>query len=704
MDAFELEQARKTTIDKLNLSKSPRQILYVLNVYFDLILSKNNSLFISSFLVEFIEDYINAVKVFSPCYTSPDFTAGILSQAETIAGHPSLKEYKDIIKSEIERITQKQNKLLSALNGETGSDASSRGVFFPLLEDTAHLQNKIELGLAETASITIKHLKNAGNDNFVIVPSPEIIEKNLLEQIKISWQLALKYAARYIRKPAEFHEVIIQFNSRSGEYVGESLGAAITLIFLEELLRFYNSPYHITPALKLAVTGGISTDGLLKPVSENIIKQKADALFYSDIETFVVPSGEIHFVRDKLDHLQESFPKRRLNTLEAAHFNDIINRRDLVNITKDNIAVRSGRIIARNYATLLIILIIVSIFSYFLWIRFDDNPAILVREGRILHVENSHGRVLYSKSYDYEENDSNIPSITRNYQLLADINGDGKKELISAMESPENANSKINTNGITCYDHRGERIWSYTFRDTISSPGEKLSRNYSCYLIDTSSINNQKVLVAYSQNHESFGSAIFMLDLKTGHRTDGTFWHPGYILGGYIIDSNGKKEIAFGGINNSYNYFYQNVVGLLDLNDISGKAPSDNYHSFYGQKDADLIKYVRLPKFDYQNIIAPVQSSFWDKGDFQYDKRTNVFTCNIDLKRQRIGAVDYIFSADLRLINIVVNDNFIRARDLYVKEGRLKPPYSGTKAYKDLLRSQLLYWTDGKWVANTAGR
>jgi hypothetical protein len=704
MDAFELEQARKTTIDKLNLSKSSRQILYVLNNYFDLILSKNNSLFISSFLVEFIEDYLNAIKVFSPCYTSPEFTAGILSQAEAIAGHSSLKEYKDIIKSEIERITQKQNKLLSSLNGETGSDASSRGVFFPVLEDTGHLQNDIRLGLAETASITIKHLRNADKDNFVIVPSHELIEKNLLEQIKISWQLALKYAAKYIRKPAVFHEVIIQFNSRSGEYIGESLGAAIALMFLEELLKFYNSPYHITAASKIAITGGISTDGLLKPVSENIIKQKTESLYYSDISTFVLPGGELEYARQSILQLQKLFPDRQLNIIEANNFTDILNRRDLVNIAKDNIAVRSGKVIARNYASVLIILIIVSIFSYFLWIRFDDNPAILVRESRILHVENSHGRVLYSKSYDYEENDSNIPSITRNYQLLADINGDGKKELISAMESPENANSKINTNGITCYDHRGERIWSYTFRDTISSPGEKLSRNYSCYLIDTSSINNQKVLVAYSQNHESFGSAIFMLDLKTGHRTDGTFWHPGYILGGYIIDSNGKKEIAFGGINNSYNYFYQNVVGLLDLNDISGKAPSDNYHSYYGQKDADLIKYVRLPKFDYQNIIAPVQSSFWDKGDFQYNRRTNVFTCNIDLKRQRIGAVDYIFSANLKLINIVVNDNFIRARDLYVKEGRLKPPYSGTQAYKDLLRSQLLYWSDGKWVSKMPDR
>jgi hypothetical protein len=53
---------------------------------------------------------------------------------------------------------------------------------------------------------------------------------------------------------------------------------------------------------------------------------------------------------------------------------------------------------------------------------------------------------------------------------------------------------------------------------------------------------------------------------------------------------------------------------------------------------------------------------------------------------------------------MVVDDNFIRIRDLYVKEGKLKPPYSNTQAYKDLLRSQILYWTDGKWVANTAGR
>jgi hypothetical protein len=192
--------------------------------------------------------------------------------------------------------------------------------------------------------------------------------------------------------------------------------------------------------------------------------------------------------------------------------------------------------------------------------------------------------------------------------------------------------------------------------------------------------------------------------LKTGNRLRDTFWHPGWILGGYVINSNGKKEIAFAGINNSYHYYYQNVVGLLDLNDISGKAPSDNYHSFYGRKDADLIKYIRLPNFDYQKIIAPVQSTFWDRSDFQYNKDQGLLYCYIYMNAQRKGTVIYAFSKDLRLINMVVDDNFVRIRDLYVKEGKLKPPYSNTQAYKDLLRSQILYWTDGKWVANTAGR
>jgi hypothetical protein len=700
MNAFDLEQIRKETIDKLNLSKSPRQILYVLNIYFDKILSSNNSLFISSFLIEFIDDYINSFRMFSPIYTPPEFTNNILLQAKVIAGHPALKEYQEILKTQIEIITQELNELLSSLNGTAGSGAASRKVIFPVLEDTGHLQNDIRLGLAETASITIKHLKNADKDNFVIVPSPELIEKNLLEQIKISWHLALKYAAKYIRKPAVFHEVIIQFNSRSGEYIGESLGAAITLMFLEELLKFYNSPYHITPASKIAITGGISIDGMLKPVSENIIKQKTEVLFYSDLSTFVVPADDAKSAEAKFNELNKGCPGRSLKIIPAKDFNDIIDRRNLVDFKKDNLIITGGRYFIRNRVSTIIILVLISVISYFLVAQYDNNPAIYDINGNILTVKNKSSKFLWSK---------NIAGISDS-QLRSELvkivknKDDDKNEVLICQETIKDGDSYNNFKGISCYNYNGRKLlWQYQFEDTASYAGGRFSNNYVVFIIDTFSVNSEQRIALFARNCESYASAVFILNLSNGKREKGTLWCSGFIESSILKDINndGKLDLIGVGLDNG---FEESVMFGIPLSDLDGcRMSTKNYNILY-KKPADLIFYIRFPKTDYlkyrkYRMENLTEASLTDTKD----EHTYSFRVNEGAGYTSEG-ITYSLNYNFKDVGILIGNNFRVRRDSLVAHGILPLPYTDTEAYKDLLKSQILYWTGSKWVNKAADK
>ena len=155
MDAFELEQIRKETVDKLNLSISPGQILFVLHKYFNIILSSGNKLFVSSFLIEFIEDYVRALNLFDPFYNNLNFTDDILDQAEAITKQPEMKEFIQKIETPSRRIKQRQAVLIAYLKAEQSNVKPSPGITFPVLEDTNHNNNDILLGFAESVSISI---------------------------------------------------------------------------------------------------------------------------------------------------------------------------------------------------------------------------------------------------------------------------------------------------------------------------------------------------------------------------------------------------------------------------------------------------------------------------------------------------------------------------------------------------------------------
>ena len=231
--------------------------------------------------------------------------------------------------------------------------------FFPLVPKEAE---EGFYGILE--SVTVRISKAANEDRFIIIPSEKEIEKKISEQCKKSWLVARDLSRAYINKPYKYHEVIISFDKKDGFYEGSSLGIALTISFLEQLLNFYNPTYVISIKEKTTFTGGMTETGKVLPTGEEIIKQKVNAVFFSEMNTFVVPKKDESFALYKLYELKAQYPKRNLKLILVEDIIDVLNRRDVVDIKKQKLIVRTGKFVKKNWISAVVTVLLAVLFAF----------------------------------------------------------------------------------------------------------------------------------------------------------------------------------------------------------------------------------------------------------------------------------------------------------------------------------------------------
>ncbi len=233
--------------------------------------------------------------------------------------------------------------------------------------------------------------------NFILVPSEKEIEERLEKQIKDAWKIAVDKAQDFIKKIKPNHEVVIQFDKRLGFYKGNSLGIALTLSFIEELLRFYNSNTIIKVQDSIAITGGLDENGKVIPTSKKIIEKKVVGIFYSSINTFIVPIQDEVFAKNKLEELLKKYPGRNLNIIAVWDIEDVLDRRKIVEIKNLPVIKRTLRFGKRNWASLSLLILLAAVITFSGILDFDNNPAVLENVGKTLLVKNKNGKVLWTK-------------------------------------------------------------------------------------------------------------------------------------------------------------------------------------------------------------------------------------------------------------------------------------------------------------------
>ncbi len=476
------------------------------------------------------------------------------------------------------------------------------------------------------------------------------------------------------------------------------------MLLPEALLKFYNPPYEINIKHRIAFTGGVTETGSVVSTGEEIIKQKIEIIFYSGINSFVIPKQDEHSAYTKLKHLQTLYPNRELKLIPVEDFNDIINRRDIVEIKKRNPVVRTGRFVKKNWISAAATVLLAVLFAYLFVMDFDDNPAILTTDGNLLFVKNKSGKILWTKNIMISEEQGKDKEIFDLFARIIDINQDGYNEILLINEKEFLKNQAITRSKLNCYDKDGKKIWQFEFKDEVSSEREDLEPFYMITLIDTLTLYNQKALLLYSNNSPSFSSAIYKINLLTGERIAGTIWCSGHFQDALIKDLNndGKKDVLGIGLDNG---FEEQIIFGITIDSTSAVRLSTKDYTIKNYPLAIPILYIRIPKTDFTKYynIRMSGNALGSLFDNLTEKKYR-FVAGVN-KEISQGNLWVMLDYNLMDMNFSIDDDFRIRRDSLVANGKLRLPYTDTKEYKDILKKNTLYWKPdtlsdekGKWV------
>jgi hypothetical protein len=259
-------------------------------------------------------------------------------------------------------------------------------------------------------------------------------------------------------------------------------------------LIYYNTAWLIRIKEDTAFTGGTDENGRILSIGEDIIRRKLRGVFYSNISSFVIPKQDESFTLSEFSKLQKKYPDRKLKIISVDDIYDVLNRRDIIEIKRQKIAVRTGKFIRNNWVSAAAAVLMTLLLSLLFIFDFDDNPANLNCDGSTLFVRNIKEKILWTIPFHVKQD--NI----RDHARLIDIDQDGKNEIL--------INSDL-LKLISCYDKYGNEIWNFKFEDKVISTRMDFLCEYSSKFIDTSTFNGFNSLFIIATNVKAFSSAVF---------------------------------------------------------------------------------------------------------------------------------------------------------------------------------------------------
>ncbi|NWF89903.1 MAG: hypothetical protein HXY50_10635 [Ignavibacteriaceae bacterium] len=664
-----------------------------INDFYDLILDEQDSNLIKSYLLEFISEYIQYKKEYLPFGTNISFTNSILATNEKLIRSDTLREYNTQLIELNFQIKDKLTELENILSGFTASSNREIKVLFPLLEECEKFDEYPAIGAID--SLTIKVGKGRGEDHFIVVPSGDELDTKLHYQIKLTWNKAKEYCAKYLKNMNAFHEVIINFDERLGNYKGDSVGTTILIGFIQEILKFYNAQIILRPICDVAFSGGVNSNGTINRITKEITEKKVEVVFFSNCSTLVVPKVDEQAAIKKLEELNQEFPERNLKLIAVKDIDEILARRDLIEISKQKFTARAGKFVKKNWVRAVVTVLLAILFAFLFVMDFDNNPAILTTDGGILFVKNKNGKILWTKKVGLLKNANTIKRILDVNSRIFDTDNDGKNEVL--FSGGLFLGDKIITQKLFCFDYKGNTRWIKSFTDKVESEREKLDVNYSIAIIDTLTFTERKSLFLISANSNSFSSAIYRVDLETGARLPGTMWCSGFVVDAMIkdIDNDGNKDILAVGVDNG---FEEIVIFSYEIDTLTRVRFSTKEYLIRNFPTAELKNYIRLPKTDYDNYLQ-MRIPGIERGTLNdkilEKKYMFATTTNEDERMCHLWInLDY----NLKDFDVIVDNEYRVIRDSLVAKGKLNPPYTDTREWIELYKSKILYWHNGKWV------
>lgn len=686
MNSFYFEEKLKEYFNLASKEKSVRLLTFKLVNIIKELLDETSEAIKEVYIVETSPTLFQLLEKYSVFGVEPIYSAELVKVVNEIKPYLQQSENIQHIEDSLNRIEEELNILNEVLTGGKIDQKSSMS--FPVNEKSGNL--KSNYGMIEQIQISIYTNKKSNKVEFLIMPSLPKLEERFEEQILKSWNYAVNYLKSRYKKFNANLEVTIKFVNKLGIYEGNSLGVALTIGFIQELLRYYNLRDAISYENNIISTGSMEEKGEIGEVGEEIISLKVETVFYSMGDIFLIPQKDYAHAEKKINTLLEKYPKRNLTLIPIREINDVIMRRDALKIERQNIIKWSGKKLLKNKIVVTLLFLLVVILSGVYYVNYDDNPSQIEVTKNRYKIKNKSGKILWYKERMQIEYISNNTDYSWNSMRIIDIDNNGKNEVFLTLLKESYK--------LFLFDNKGNEIWSFSHTDSVASSSENFTGNFEIRgIIDTISQNGRKVIFAYFQHNAYYPSGILTLDLATGKKVNNILWNSGAITGAILEDWNedGKKEIIAGGASNGMNSAF---LFSIDYDNLEGSSPSSEDYILQNIRIADYNKYYIFEQTDYGNYLFPKYSAVLGRPIINNILlQINIYEGNADFYNSDFGYV-IRFDKGLEPIKTVIGDQAIVERDRLVKEGKLNYPLTDTFEFHHSIMNNIKYWDGDKFV------
>ncbi|MCB9206748.1 MAG: hypothetical protein H6611_05440 [Ignavibacteriales bacterium] len=689
MDYFQLEIKQQELVKLVSKEKSSRVVVVKIIDFVNYIIESIDFKFAEAFicdLIPILNKHLNNYKVYG---TDPNITKIVVKVVEKLKGFNELNEYFDVTNDPLQSIKEELSILEKSLNGDEQTFYNKNSFYFPVIEKSNTIDFKI--GLIDSLKVTLISKKKIVNDEFIINPAIIELENRASDQIKNSWSVAKKYVKDNYSVSESNFQVLIQFEYTFAQYEGNSFGIPLTIGFISSLLSFYNLRDEIYFKSNIISSGAVNADSTINKLGKEIIKTKVNTIFFSPFTQFIIPKEDENYAIEYLENLKKQYPHRNLEIIGIKNLDDIISRRNLIDIERKKILLWSAKKIIKNKVFILIaIILIVHSFTYYI-LKLDNNPNSIEYVSNKIEIINKFNEILWMKNNSLSKKHLNtVQNVTYNISRLIDVDDDGFNEVLLAKTADNPA--------LILYDRNGKEIWNYIHTDSIETVTEKFTGIFGVHgIIDTIHNGARKELLIYFQHYLYYPTGIIKLDLLTGKKVSNVLWHPGSIGGAILFDWNadGKKEIIAGGASNGMNRAF---LFSIDHDKLKGTFPTSENYLFKNIELADFNNYILFPKTDYAEHFFAKYNAVLGKPIIV----NNMLSIGVFEGKANLFEADFGYSVRLNKnlfpSLILVGDAKVNFRDNLVKKGILNPPLTDTPEFINTIKENILIWNGSKFV------
>ncbi len=509
-------------------------------------------------------------------------------------------------------------------------------------------------------------------------------------------------ADRWPRLENRYVKGRVSFNRAELSHGGRSAGLAISAFLYEAILKRARCRVRAHVQSEVLLTGGVSTDGTIRPVNEDSLPVKVRTAFFSSKARLVVPEGQLDTAQSARDALLEKFPHGRLDVVGVERLDELFYDRRLTEQqrigwsrhTADRLRDRGKDIVLGTLVLGLLVVI-----GGLLYGPFDRDPALAQFQGATLLVENESGRAIEEIEVGRRLVRKIKKGSAKSPVAFADVVEDETRELFWGASLGENARMDVLRAKTAEAD---TFLWERPLRFEVDFPNKPEVENPAFGITDLEAedLNRDGDPELYVlANHRPYFPSLLLQLCPTDGSVQQRYLHPGHLRSGIeTADLMGgpAPELLVGGHSNALE---DPVLAVLDPSNMAGHAPTQEG---YGVGDVGLashVAYLRFPSTALQEQRPTDYPMVWQVRPVPTANTLEIVTQDGRTPEGRTDRPRVISTLgyDLRPRSVGTDGHYDRMADSLVKRGILE----GVPGPEDLQRygAQIQYWTENGWSA-----